>query len=479
MSRVAIKDSVSSAETQWGMPWNDLVRSLRPTSSEKKKLKSIAVAVEDTLKESNVAPTRLEIGGLFGCDAMTRGDLSLELYAIYDDFKAENYFDTHLAPLTEVISDMRPRLASVEQRGYAISFVIEDILISLYAAGELPSGPAQLAHPPTAPSASHPTDARAVHVETSCAVLRTAALKIQPPLFKDMVRIARKWLTSVEFLSSTDKPSDYLLQLLVLAAVRSSPSQPPSAELYEEIMRKFFSLATSSCAKSGAVAYVDASMPPLFLWWPFYYDRHVVDHCVAASLLSTADPLAETPLVLVDIAAPFINVARSLSDWSELRRASREALYQFERRDAIQSIQDRLQALTDGFQETVETLQSRVDKLQHIEDSPRRWIGTIQFSNMHTDSEKWVKVMDVNLRTIVWRVNARAAPKEGIGYSKMVDLSLQMVGAPLERAIDVDVLFRTSTVYLTFSKENDHVFVAKRSEIVLNRDYPLQITVVA
>lgn len=74
-------------------------------------------------------------------------------------------------------------------------------------------------------------DELSAQVETACTVLRAVVLKIQSTLFKGMVTIARKWLDD-KGLDPTDRRSKYLIQLLMLAAVRSTDIRivpPPRA----------------------------------------------------------------------------------------------------------------------------------------------------------------------------------------------------------------------------------------------------------
>lgn len=465
-------------ETPWGMSWHNLIESLRPSPALVTRLISITDHLRKVLSTITPAPDRIVLGGPFGAGTMSSSNPSLHLYAVFDSFDPDNYFATHLNAINEALSDMKPRPSSIRQNGLAVTCAIDDVPVSVFAAGDFPCGPAQLLDIPSTPPPSSTTEARTVHLETTCAILRSTALRIQPQLFKDMVRVVSKWLSGVEFLTASDVPNHYLVQLLVLQAVRTSSSRKPSPELYSSIMRTFLSLASSSSTTTNPII-SNPTTPATFLWWPFYYDRHLVDWCISNFLLvSSPENTATSPLVIVDIAAPFVNVANSLRDWSELRRAARDALRFFEHRDTVQKLQDRLKTVTDGFQEAVDTLKEKVGQLQLVEQSPRRWSGSIQFTENHLNSDQWCTVMEVKLRTILWRVNARRARVENVGYGAMIDLSLQMVGPPLSRNIDVDVVFRSSTAYIVFDKSSDHVFLQKRSEVVRNRDYPLQITVI-
>lgn len=472
-----ILESAVKSETPWGTNWADLLSSMRPTSAEKSRINAIITQIEDALKAANLSPSRLEITGAYGKGTLSSGNLSVELIAVYDDFKGSDYFDVHLQPLTDAINKIRPKPGSVTQRGYFVHFALDDIPIAFAAGSDLPAGPALLALTKyTAPSAESTVMDHAVQVATSCAVLRTAALRSQPQLFKDMVRVARKWLATCDFMSAADIPGEYLIELLMLACVRAAPIEKPGPRLYSRIMRAFLGLLSAPGA-TDIPGVPDGGLPPTFLWWPIFYDRAVVDWCLARGVLQPGK--GDTcPMVVVDPAAPFENVALTLADWSEIRRAAREARPLFEARDALEGLQERVQTLTETIQETVAELEVRVAKLQRLEEAPRRWTGTVSFSETHMNNESWTKVIEVGLRDLKWRVNARRARSEGMGYSAIVDVSLQLVGTTLTKSMDVDVSFRSSTANLVFDKDNDHVFFAKRSEITRNREYTLQITVV-
>lgn len=566
----------TSTETPWGVSWNDLITSLRISTDDENRLNEIVSIVRAALDKESLTPKNITIGGAFGSETLSRDQLTLELYAIYESnmFHADNYFDAHLAPLTQAIKSLDPQPQNIHQRGLAVCFIIDDISVSVYAGGELWGGPTQLAYSSNyirrdlSRERRYPneTDAKSIHADTSCASLRAGVLKCQSMLYKDMVRICRKWVDEQDF-DITEKPGDYLIHLLVLAAVRSTPllfTPPPitstttilssqlrrsntnsegkvendedsqngsgpghmkikpaydtniiyggsnwdknneteknnntvniiedknyhvdaviSTDTYKDILRKFFHICSATDVQLGDTIYTDAtpsSLCPLFLWWPLLYDRPVIDHCVATGQIMQ-NQRNSSSLLIVDISSPFVNISNTLKDWTSFKTISRNASLQFERRNTIQTLQDRLQSISQGFQQSVNKLSNQVSILQNIEQAPRRWTGSIKFTESLMNSDSWIKVMDITLRTIVWRVNIRRTRSDGIGFSTMVDLTLQMVDGKetLTRALDVDVVFRTTTICLSFDKDTDHVFMQKRSEVVRNRDYPLQITVV-
>lgn len=528
-----LSDPKKNSQTPWGQSWADLIRTLRPSPHDDTRIAAICATIARALKSANLSPERYELGGPVGCDTHSRHHVSVQVYAVYGPghFHPADYLDLHLEPIYNAIVALDPQPLDVTRRGLAVTFILDDIPVALYAAGELPAGPAQLAYqPPEKPLSITPQattvdepysvkvatpqtvaitnpgadtgitmDERSVHADTTCAVLRAAVLKTQPTLFKDMVRIGRKWLND-QHLDPADRPSDYLLHLLMLAAVRSTPIgtvPPPCAsenndewngdvtpDTYRNILRRMLHIASLGEVHHGDTIYSDASpasASPLFLWWPLLYDRPVIEHCMATWQLSGGDRQSGCALCVVDLAAPWINVARTLGDWRAFREAARAAALALEQRSTVQTLQDRLRLLSEGFEESVGKLRSHIQSLQAIENAPRRWTGTINFTEAHLVSEKWISILEVNLRTYVWRVNVRRTRNEGMGYSTTVDLSLQMVSdaTQLTKTLDVDVVFRNNSIYLTFDKDSDHVFLQKRCDVVRNRDYPLQITVVA
>ncbi len=146
-----------------------------------------------------------------------------------------------------------------------------------------------------------------------------------------------------------------------------------------------------------------------------------------------------------------------------------------------------LQAKLDHFSITVEdtlkSMRKKLTALENVESSPRRWSGTIQFSEVHIASDSWAGVRDIELRCMKWRINVRRSRSDTTGYSRTVDVSLQVVSLEREeklpRTFDVDVTFQGQNSQLVFGPTVDHVLIARRSEVIRNREYPVQVTIVA
>ncbi|CAN8072268.1 unnamed protein product [Agarophyton chilense] len=478
-------DSNGSKETPWGLSWTELFAALHPSHEETMALKSIISQVEDVLKNANLSYD-LQPGASYGKKTMMKGDGELHLYAIQQDFQPENYFEKHLKPILEALKSDK-RFADIKENGFAVAFYTNGIEVRLYAAGILYGGPKDLLLPAKEvekqssqilPEMARGHQlARDVHVETSCSVLRVRVIANQAPLYHDLVRVAKRWRSTSDFMSKADTPGDYLIELLMLEAYTGAPCMPPGSELYGIIFRRFLSLAATQCG-SGSDIMADDSMPKSMLWWDRYFNRGVIDMCMAKGMLDVSRNTL-CSIIVVDPAVPFINVARSLPDWTEMRKCARESLSSFQNTDLIDSLQEKVQALTEGMREAITDMRTEIEFLQRLAMSPRRWSGVVQFNEVHMNSETWTTVIEVELQTIPWRVNARKARTEGTGYMTCVDISLQMMGKKkLEQALDVDVLFRGGTSNLVFDPNVDHVLICKRSEIVRNRDYAMQITVI-
>lgn len=488
------------SETPWGVSWNDLFRSLRPSPEQLNLLESIAVQVSDVLRSVGVQHDKVVRGGAFGKETMINGDSDLDMYVVFQHFSPERYFDDFLKPIQDaLVQSKHSQFVNVEDKGLAVHFTFSDINCRLFAAGELYGGPKDLLlydSPRRTPksarssvnvneslpttSAEYPEpESRGVHVETTCAIYRIELIRSQPALYKDMVRVAKKWRKSCDFMTREDSPGDYLIELLMLEAFHGSPASAPSADVFATIFRRFLSIVSSqSGTKSDAIA--DDSMPKCFLSWTTYYNQRTIDHCISKGLLKTSNTRSDLcSLVIVDPAAPFVNVASTVPDWGEVRKWARDSLAHFQNTEIIEVLQTRLKTFSEGVEETLQEMKSHLQHLQELEESPRRWSGMIQFKDVHFNSEGWSAVMEVNLRTVTWRLNARKARTDGMRYSTVLDISLQMVGKPLTRSIDVDVNFRQSMSNLVFDPNTDHVLIARRSEVIRNRDYPIQITIVA
>ena len=476
----------SSAETPWNLPWATVIRDLQPPSSEVNKLASLTGQIRDVLQANSFSST-LHVGGSLGKQSHIPNEKSLILFQHIPSFDASDYFNAHLSPLYEAIKNCHS-YKDVRMEGLSIRFVVEDVQVCLYATGELFMGPKELLLPMNKPrqpdgnranndTAHAASDAKQVHLATSCELLRVKFIAAQSSLFHNMVRVAKKWRTSSNIMSLEDTPDDYLLELLMLHCVHSTPVMDCNARLYDTIFRRFLQLICASTTNMGSVNVpgLYADPPNTFLWWDMYYKRSCIDEALSRGLFPSARE--GCALVIVDPAAPIMNVANGVNDWAEVRGAARDTLASMVDTDAVEALTTRLHALTEGMQRSIESLSTQLSSLQRVERAPRRWAGTIRFTERHMGSDAWVSVCEMEMRCVMWRVNARKSRSEGVGYSAVIDLSLMCL-AERERVLDVDVEFRGNVVNLSFDEKNDHVLIAKRSEVVRNRDYAMQITII-
>lgn len=475
--------SSSSPETLWGLSWRSLFASLRPTPDEIAVYESIISEVKNVLAKAHL-PHDIQPGGAFGKGNMQKGDKTLFLYSIHTPFIAANYSDVYLNPIVNTLLSVSS-FTDLKETALAVVFNASGVKVHLSAAGIFYGGPKDLLLPlnqamrkPSLEGSDFAhiiQEASDVQIHTTCAVLRTQFIGSHPPLYHDLVRVAKKWRSECQFSSAAITPGDYLIELLMLEAFKGAPCLPHATDLYATILRRFFSLAATKSG-SGSDVMADDSMPKSMLWWDSFYNRGAIDLCIAKGLVDV-NRNDKCSVIIIDPTAPFVNVARSIPDWTELRNHATESLMNFQNTGLLDTLKDRLQVLSVGMQATISRMQNQLENLHHLEVSPRRWSGTIQFNEAHINSDTWTSIADIKLRTILWRMNVRKARMEG--YSTCVDISIQMIGERLQRPIDVDVLFRGGTINLVFDENVDHVLIAKRSEVVRNRDYPVQITVIA
>jgi hypothetical protein len=482
------KGGGAGAETPWGQPWVEVLAELRPTAAEGSRLRGVMRRVEDALAVAGVSGARVVAGGEFGKGTAARGaPARLELYAVFDDgFAAADYFDSCLKLLFDAVQAAKGgEFVNVEDRGLAVEFTSDGVECRLFGAGVLYGGVKDLlldgarreaGGAPNGGGAA--VDPREVHTETTCGVLRAELIRAQCPLYKDMVRVAKKWRDGCKFMVAGGSPGDYLIELLMLEAFHGAPAAPLSPDLYSAVFRRFLALvATQSGTGSDAIA-ADA-MPRTFLTWTTYYNRATVDYCLAKGLLAIDNRSATldgSALVVVDPAVPFVNVAATVTEWSELRAAARDSLASFQATEMVEILDVRLQNFSEKVGKTLTALTSKLETLEEVERSPRRWTGTLQFRDVHMSSDAWASVVEMELRCLKWILHARRPRSDSTGYNQMVDISLQVVGS-VPRQLDVDVSFRGAVTQLKFDSETDHVLVARRSEVMRNRDYTLQVTV--
>lgn len=505
--------AAGASETPWGLTWADLLKSLRPVRAENERFDGIVRQIRDALNFGGVEHDRVVAGSAYGKQTMVRGDRKLDVFVVFEtSFDPARYLDAHLKPVFDALVQSKGSpFVDVEDKGLAVHFIVDDVECRVFAAGVLNGGPKDLLLP--APSVLPPSssstslmsdpsgsssaiefapngygkggasyitaDERAVHIETTCALHRIDLIRLQCPLFKDMARVAKKWRSSCNFMRRSDAPGDYLIELLMLEAYHGAAHAVPSPDLYAAIFRRFLALVSSQSG-TGSDVLAAADMPKSFLSWTTFYNQGAIDHCIAKGLLKLDNSRSELcSLVVVDPAVPFVNVAETVKDWGEIRKLARESLSHFQNTEIVEVLQTRLQTFSTGVEETLKSMQTRLDTLQWLEESPRRWSGVVQFKDPHMSGDAWAIVMEVELRRLKWRLNARCARSEGVGYNSVIDVSLQLMSKPLTRSIDVDVNFRNTTSQLVFDPNTDHVLVARRSEVIRNRDYNVQITIVA
>lgn len=482
------KAETAGAETPWGLSWSDLLSSLRPLPSDDAKYRGIVARVEDALRFGGVGAVRIVAGGAFGKGTHMNGAGSaLDIYAVFENnFQPADYFEAHLKKLYDAIGATKESpFVNVEDRGYAVEFTTEDVNCRLFAAGVLYGGAKDLLLDGTGPKVPNGSrtglapNIREVHLETTAAVLRVEFIRAQCPFYKDMVRVGKKWRDGCEFMVAGGRPGDYLIELLMVEAFHGAPASAPNPDLYATVFRRFLALVASQSGTGSDVVAAD-SMPKTFLTFPTYYNRGTIDHCLAKGLLcvDNRNSVDGSALVVIDPAVPFVNVASTVKEWAELRAAARDSLASFQNTEMVEILDVRLKNFSENVEKTLSGLQEKLNVLEQVEKSPRRWSGTLQFRDTHMSSDSWVPVVEMELRCLKWVLHARRPRVESTGYHQCVDVSLQAVGE-IPRQLDVDVSFRGNVSQLKFDDQTDHVLVARRSEVMRNRDYQLQVTIVS
>lgn len=492
---------VGVAETPWGTSWADLLPSLRPSRNHTALVESVAEQVSIALQRAELNLERMVLGGPCGRGTQSAGDMSVELYALFDNFDAPNYVESYLEPMFSALGGVTDRnpFTNIEKDGLSINFSSAGISVRLFAAGVLYGGAKDLLLPeipdaiseeerPKKKKGSGGTGTglmkpRDVHVQTSCAVVRAEFLAGQPPMFKDMVRVGKKWKDSCDFESKANAPGDYLLELVMLEAFQGAPASRPSADTYSTIFRRFLSIMACQ-AGAGADLAGASDMPKTFISWTTYYNQGAVDYCIAQRMLTPPTvPGDGRALCVLDPTVPFVDVAGSVGDWGEIRRHARDSLAHFQNSEMVEVLQKKLEHFSVSVDETLKGMKTKLAALEKVEASPRRWSGTIQFNDVQMSSEQWTPVHDIELRCMTWRINVRQARSDTTGYSRTVDVSLQVVSLEREeklpRTIDVDVTFQGKLSQLVFGPTADHVLFARRSEVIRNRAFPVQVTIVA
>lgn len=92
-------------------------------------------------------------------------------------------------------------------------------------------------------------------------------------------------------------------------------------------------------------------------------------------------------------------------------------------------------------------------------------------------SDACVSVCDMEMRCVMWWVNARNARCDSVGCSTVVYLRLMCL-VERERILEVDVEFSGNILRLSLVEKNDHVPIATRNEVFRSRYCVMQITII-
>lgn len=482
------------SETPWGLRWDELIEQLRPSREKNQQIESVAEEVRIALARADIVPDRFLIGGAAGRGTHVGDDVTLDLYAVFSDgFEPQRYLDAHIRPFIAALSGDAASFVAIEERGLAAIFSVRGFDVRLFAAGDLYAGAKELLldndangdaiHFDEKPAADGGGGANAflntrdVHIQTTCAVMRTDFLAAQPRMYKDMVRVARKWRDSQTFSRAEHEPPHLLLELLMLEAFQGASVLRAGADSYALIFRRFLTLVASRSADASLPGATD--QPPTFLSWPTLYNRGAIDLAVSRRMLK-ARP-ADAHLCVIDPAVPFVDVADCVTNWAESRQFARDSLAHFQNTELVEVLRTKLNTFSVSVEDTLRHMREKIDALQSIEASPRRWSGKIQFTELQLTKDGWSRVHELELRCLKWCINVRRARSDTTGYARTADVSLQIMGLKerLQRTIDVDVHFQGQTAQLVYGPECDHVLIARRSEVLRNRDYNIQITIVA
>ncbi len=152
--------------------------------------------------------------------------------------------------------------------------------------------------------------------------MRAEFLAGQPPMFKDMVRVGKKWRDSCDFSMAVNAPGDYLLELIMLEAFQGAPAAASGPDHFSTVFRRFLSIFASRSG-TGADLIGAADMPKTFLAWTTYYNQGAIDYCVAQRMLQPLRAAGDgRSLCVLDPTVPFVDVAGTIEDWTEVRNCA-------------------------------------------------------------------------------------------------------------------------------------------------------------
>jgi len=206
----------------------------------------------------------------------------------FDSKDFENYRNV-------IVQQLKSQSYITNTKNLAINFKVGTISVDLLVTGKLPNGAMGFI--------GLKSESERQHMSASVATLQRNFIGSQSEEYKDMVRVAKYWRNLHKWSSKANRPSSYLLELVMLHAYQNTFT--PGQNTYKTTFHRFLTLLCD---------------PVLLLSWNVYYSTELAHMYVT---------IKQLPMV-VDPTNPTNNVAARVKDWQEITTYVQQTLAQFQ-----------------------------------------------------------------------------------------------------------------------------------------------------
>lgn len=323
------------SETSWKWPSNpktqrNYVLKLRPTDEEiTANRDALGKVIEFCQKKCGLDVTRVKTAGSVGKSTDMRKLAEVELVLFVNGFKQdemkEKYSEMQDTVLKAMNEEFPNTFDSTADRKFGLKFDIEgmkiEILIGLNDVS--PKDFLEVSDPELRE-----------YMLASVSMLNQGFIKKQSTFYLDMVRAAKDWCNSFEWDDKDSKPSSYLIEIIMLEALRrlsfitgagNTGRRPMRMQHASEVMQKFFQLI-GNVKNNDEKTYDKDNLPSLFICFTRHYKKTDLP-------LDEAEPLFENKgkkanAIVMDAVNPTNNLWLTLADDQILVQRAKEALAQ-------------------------------------------------------------------------------------------------------------------------------------------------------
>jgi hypothetical protein len=193
--------TVEKTNTPWGN-WTKVVESVKPTARDFDTLKSVYQKVTTRLLQ--IFPgAHCTKAGSFGKRTFIKGRREIDIVAYLPNFSLSEA----RALRTRCLAQLKITFPSCTEKEWALYLSCDGVSVDILLTGTMKQGPLGFL-------LLKPEDRQIM----SCSMATTQLhfFRGQPEMYQDLVRVAKFWRNSINWEEKGNRPSSYLLELLML-----------------------------------------------------------------------------------------------------------------------------------------------------------------------------------------------------------------------------------------------------------------------